>query len=72
MGALEALGIIHARMTTMSNSLKFLIGSSNRHGDLQVLRTAAQQLLEAVDVLIAEEQREVLAASGGAPKLKGK
>jgi hypothetical protein len=58
--ALEALATLMRNAELIVKTSRTLPLSSNRHGDLQVIRSASLHLVESADVLIAEEQ-------GGAP-----
>jgi hypothetical protein len=55
--ALDALRDLSLQSKVIADILKGLVLSENRHGDLQVIRSAALRLVEAADVLIKEEQR---------------
>ena len=55
--ALDALKTLAINSDVIAKMIKPLVMSSNRHGDLQVIRSAATHLIEAADILIAEEQR---------------
>jgi hypothetical protein len=57
--ALEALAMLWQSTKVMSDTIKGLVGSSNRHGDLQVIRSSAVRAIEAADTLIAEEQGQI-------------
>jgi hypothetical protein len=54
---LDALKEIAIGSKTISDTLKNLVMSENRHGDLQVIRSAALRLVQAAEILIEEEQR---------------
>jgi hypothetical protein len=55
--ALDALKDIAVHSKVIEEKLKGLVLSDNRHGDLQVIRSAALRLVQAAEILIAEEQR---------------
>ena len=55
--ALDALKDIAIHSKVIGEKLAKLVLSENRHGDLQVIRSAAMHISRAADVLIAEEQR---------------
>jgi hypothetical protein len=54
---LDALKEIAVSSKVIDEKIKGLVMSENRHGDLQVIRSAALRLVQAADILIEEEQR---------------
>ena len=61
LNAFEALRDATRESALVSVKLKELIQSGNRHGDLQVARSAALRVIESLDRMIAYEQGELLA-----------
>jgi hypothetical protein len=53
---LAAVSIVMRDTATLGDTLKHVIHSYNRHGDLIVARGAALRLVKALDVLIAHEE----------------
>jgi hypothetical protein len=56
--ALESYAALLRAVNTVKNLSGRLVLSENRHGDLQVIRSAALEIIRHADVLIAQEQGE--------------
>jgi hypothetical protein len=54
--ALNALHGARVQSQIIFDKMKPLVDSENRHGDLQVIRSAALHLIEHIDVLITAEE----------------